>query len=92
MSAVSDVEQAPRDTPTCVWEEYHDDMYREFAPEPIVVECEAPAQYEISYYDAHNPEGNVLCRDVMCESHFLPAIHGLTRERSVSSITFRRLA
>jgi hypothetical protein len=40
----------------CEHEDAYDDMYPEFAPEPIVVRCEAPATWWHRFLCVQNPE------------------------------------
>jgi len=46
---------------TCTFVSYHDDMYPEFAPEPIVVRCEADATARVYGADEQGYAFHVIC-------------------------------
>jgi hypothetical protein len=54
------------DTVICHNVDHHDDMYPEFAPEPIVVACRKPA-VALFVWDYEDPEGPTT--DVLCSEH-----------------------
>lgn len=53
-------------TITCEWVEYHDDMYPEFAPEPLVSRCLEQATERFAYSEG---EGGLADRIVLCAKH-----------------------
>lgn len=65
----------------CNAKDYYDDMYPEFAPEPIVVPCDEPATFTFVWFgpptDEYGyplPGAKVVSREHLCDTHTCAAL------------------